>query len=204
MEVTLDLINKGVKAKDAINVRAHIFLCGPSILDYSLTKLMVSHDLLRSTVTNQIAFDQRNSKSISNFERAMDRFVTRHWSFVFSGFQIGNLEPSVLTNWLVAVKLFPDKYSPLKLAYIITCTILSKHACYFGVRNLRRASLGLWHKKRFIFLSFPIQENMDYSRLQNSKRVIHTRTFYHGLTYIIHAFTKQFYFVPISLQTLLG
>ena len=40
---------------------------------YSLTKLMVSHDFLRSTVTNQIAFNQRDSKSISNFERAMDR-----------------------------------------------------------------------------------------------------------------------------------
>ena len=39
----------------------------------SLTKLMVSHDLLRSTVANQIAFDQRDSKSIFNFERAMDR-----------------------------------------------------------------------------------------------------------------------------------
>ena len=39
---------------------------------FSLTKLMVSHDLLRSTVTNQIAFDQRDSKSISNFERSME------------------------------------------------------------------------------------------------------------------------------------
>ena len=34
---------------------------------------MVSHDLLRSTVSNQIVFDQRDSKSISYFERAMDR-----------------------------------------------------------------------------------------------------------------------------------
>ena len=34
---------------------------------------MVSHDLLRSMVTNQITFDQRDSKTISNFERAMDR-----------------------------------------------------------------------------------------------------------------------------------
>ena len=33
---------------------------------------MVSHDLLRSTVTNQITFDQRDSNSIPDFERAMD------------------------------------------------------------------------------------------------------------------------------------
>ena len=36
---------------------------------WSLRKLIVSHDLLRSTVT----FDQQDSKTISNFERAMDR-----------------------------------------------------------------------------------------------------------------------------------
>ena len=34
---------------------------------------MLSYDLLRSTETNQIAFDQRDLKSISNSERAMDR-----------------------------------------------------------------------------------------------------------------------------------
>ena len=39
----------------------------------SLTKLMVSHDLLRSKVTNQIAFDQQDSKSFSIFERTIDR-----------------------------------------------------------------------------------------------------------------------------------
>ena len=39
----------------------------------SLAKLMVSHDLLRSTVTKHITFDQRDSKSVSTFERAMDR-----------------------------------------------------------------------------------------------------------------------------------
>ena len=39
----------------------------------SLTKLMVLLGLLRSMVTNKIAFNQRDSKSISNFERAMDR-----------------------------------------------------------------------------------------------------------------------------------
>ena len=39
----------------------------------SLTKLMVSHDLLRSTVTNQIAFDQQDLNSTREFERAMDR-----------------------------------------------------------------------------------------------------------------------------------
>ena len=32
---------------------------------------MVSHDLLNSTVTKQITFDQRDSKSIPKFERTM-------------------------------------------------------------------------------------------------------------------------------------
>ena len=35
---------------------------------------MVSHDLLRSTVTDKITFDQRDSK----IERAMDRSEGRH------------------------------------------------------------------------------------------------------------------------------
>ena len=39
---------------------------------YSLTKLMVSHSLSRSAVTNQIAFDQRDSHSAPEFVRAMD------------------------------------------------------------------------------------------------------------------------------------
>ena len=39
---------------------------------------MVSHDLLRWTVTDKITFDQRDLKTISNFERAMDRSVGRH------------------------------------------------------------------------------------------------------------------------------
>ena len=41
--------------------------------EISLTKLMVSHDLPCSTVTNQIAFDQRDSNMIPEFERTMDR-----------------------------------------------------------------------------------------------------------------------------------
>ena len=39
----------------------------------SLTKLMVLHDLPLSTVTKNIAFDQRDLHSTSVFERAMDR-----------------------------------------------------------------------------------------------------------------------------------
>ena len=39
----------------------------------SLTKLMVSHDLPRSTVTNQITFDQQDFHSTPEFERAIDR-----------------------------------------------------------------------------------------------------------------------------------
>ena len=34
---------------------------------------MVSHDLPRSTVTNQIAFDQRDLYSTPEFERTMNR-----------------------------------------------------------------------------------------------------------------------------------
>ena len=33
---------------------------------------MVSHDLLRSTVTNEIAFDRRDSNAFPKFERSMD------------------------------------------------------------------------------------------------------------------------------------
>ena len=44
----------------------NISLCG-------LTKLMVSHDLLCSTATKQIAFIQRDSNSIPKFERLTDR-----------------------------------------------------------------------------------------------------------------------------------
>ena len=40
---------------------------------FSLRKLMVSHDLPRSTVTNQIAFDQRDLYSTPEFDRTMDR-----------------------------------------------------------------------------------------------------------------------------------
>ena len=47
----------------------------PKLLNHdqvSLTKLMVSHDLSRSTITNQIAFDQRDLYSTPEFERSMD------------------------------------------------------------------------------------------------------------------------------------
>ena len=40
---------------------------------FILTKLMVSSDLLRSTVDNQIAFDQRDSNLLSKFELLLDR-----------------------------------------------------------------------------------------------------------------------------------
>ena len=35
---------------------------------------MVSHNLLRLTLTNQIEFDQQDSKSILKFEILVDRF----------------------------------------------------------------------------------------------------------------------------------
>ena len=40
--------------------------------EYILTEQMVSHDLLRLTVTNQIAFDQRGSNMVPKFECSMD------------------------------------------------------------------------------------------------------------------------------------
>ena len=45
---------------------------------FSLTKLMVSHDLLNSTVTKQITCDQRDSKSIPN-SNARWTVVARRW-----------------------------------------------------------------------------------------------------------------------------
>ena len=51
----------------------------------------VSHHLPRLTVTNQIVFDQRDSKSISNFERSMDRCLLSTGLSFPPGFQIENL-----------------------------------------------------------------------------------------------------------------
>ena len=58
----------------------------------SLRKLMVSHDLSRSTVTEQIAFDQRDLHSTPEFERAMDR----RCQALVSKFE--TLGPSLLPN----------------------------------------------------------------------------------------------------------
>ena len=55
-------------------------------LHYNLTKLMVSHDLPRSTITDQIAFDQRDLHWTPEFERMMDQPLLPG-----AGFQIGNL-----------------------------------------------------------------------------------------------------------------
>ena len=44
-----------------------------SIPQYSLTELMVSHDLPRSKLTNQIAFDEQDLHFTPEFERTMDR-----------------------------------------------------------------------------------------------------------------------------------
>ena len=43
------------------------------LVEFSLTELMVSHDLLRSTITGQIAFDQQDLESNPKSERPMDR-----------------------------------------------------------------------------------------------------------------------------------
>ena len=40
---------------------------------FQLTKLMVSHDLPLSAVSNQIAFDHRDLRSTPEFEHATDR-----------------------------------------------------------------------------------------------------------------------------------
>ena len=59
----------------------------------SFTKMMVSHDLPCSTVTNQIAFDQRDSNTIPAFKRTMDR---RCQALVSKS---KTLAPSLLPNW---------------------------------------------------------------------------------------------------------
>ena len=41
---------------------------GGGLLQYSLTKLMVSDDLPRSTITTEIAFDQRDLYSTAEFD----------------------------------------------------------------------------------------------------------------------------------------
>ena len=79
----------------AAAVKAQLLL---DAIYFSLTKLMVSHDLLRSMVANQIPFDQQDLKSIFNFERAMTRCCQALVSHFLSGFQ--NWKPwisSVLT-----------------------------------------------------------------------------------------------------------
>ena len=55
------------EATDALGMR--LDLRAPNI---SLTKLMISHDLPRSTVNNQIAFDQRDLYFTPEIERMMD------------------------------------------------------------------------------------------------------------------------------------
>ena len=65
-------------------------------LHISLTKLILSHDLLHSTVTSHIVFDQRDSNRSTRFEiniyfQTRWTAVARHWYLVFSGSQIGNL-----------------------------------------------------------------------------------------------------------------
>ena len=61
----------------------------------SLTKLMVSHDLLRSIVTKQIAFDQGDLHSTPAFECAMD-----HRCQVLVS-RLETLNPSLLPNCYV-------------------------------------------------------------------------------------------------------
>ena len=65
-------------------------MCGSE--QNSLTKLMVSHDLSRSTTTKQIAFDQQGWHSTPEFERAMD---CRCEALVS---KLETLDPSVLPN----------------------------------------------------------------------------------------------------------
>ena len=55
-------------------------------------KLIVPRDFLRSTVTNQIAFDQRDFKSISIFKRMVDRCCQALVS------KLETLEPITFTN----------------------------------------------------------------------------------------------------------
>ena len=61
----------------------------------SLTKLMVSHDLARTTAIKQIAFHQRGLDSTPEFERAMDRHcraLIHHFYLTDSGKLSNSLE----------------------------------------------------------------------------------------------------------------
>ena len=57
------------------------------VYKYSLTKLVVSRELLRWTVTDQIAFDQLDSK----FRTRDGPLLPSTGLLFFSGFQIGNI-----------------------------------------------------------------------------------------------------------------
>ena len=59
---------------------------------------MVSHDLPRSTVTNQIAFDQRGLHSTPKFDREMDRTL--------KGARFPNWKPKIPS-------LLPEAWFPL-------------------------------------------------------------------------------------------
>ena len=72
-------------------LQQQFLVCMSIVLTPFFQKLMVSHDLLRSTVTNQIAFDQRDSKTIFDFERSIDRCCQALESHFFSDFHNGNL-----------------------------------------------------------------------------------------------------------------
>ena len=66
--------------------------------------MIVSHDLLPLTVTNQIAFDQPDLKSISNFECTMD-YGTPNTSKVSRFFVDNQKIVSAIKNFLLPVKI---------------------------------------------------------------------------------------------------
>ena len=72
-ELILQLKSAKAHGKNYIKVKTHLVRHLLRDRLFSLTKLMASHDLPCSTVTNQIALDQRDSNTIPEFERAMNR-----------------------------------------------------------------------------------------------------------------------------------
>ena len=77
-------------AKSMLNVATFL---KTAVRLFSLTKLMVSHpDLLYTTVTKQVAFDQRDLPSAPVFEHAIDHRCQALVS------KLKTLDPSLLSN----------------------------------------------------------------------------------------------------------
>ena len=104
----------------------------PPKAHFSLTKLIVSHDLPRTTVTNQIAFDQRDLYSTLEFERTMARLCQA---------LVSKLETSDTITFTYLILLV---------------TSISLHFIYLGLRYKRGAG------QVFYVICFRLSKNHIY------------------------------------------